>query len=331
MSMGWKIAVLGATGAVGEAILELLAERDFPVAELYLLADENSEGKIIRFAGHSHKVQNPQNFDWSLAQLAFFVAGTEASARYAEQAADAGCVVIDNSGVFALQPDIPLLIPAINPQMLAEYRNRNIIAVAGAATSQLLMAVYPLIQQVGLARLQVTNVCSASVLGRAQLAKLAGQSASLLSGIPIDLQQPEKQLAFNVLPLEKSDMLERRLIEEVRKILQDPSLPIAVSYLQAPIFYGHAQQVNFEGLTPMAAADAQQLMDLPQITLSEENDYPTPAQDIAGELTIKLGCLRNDYGIAEILQFWSVIDNIRFGGALMAVETAELWAKDDFW
>ncbi len=175
MSDGWNIALLGATGAVGNAVLELLAERQFPVGELYLLASENSAGEIKRFEGRSVRVENAETFDWSQAQLAFFVAGRDASARFAEEAANAGCLVIDSSELFALEPDVPLVVPDVNPQVLADYRNRNIISVADNLVSQLLTAIKPLVDAAGLSRLQVTNLISVSSYGKVAVDALAGK------------------------------------------------------------------------------------------------------------------------------------------------------------
>lgn len=157
MSDGWNIALLGATGAVGDALLELLADRQFPVGELFPLASERSAGQTVRFNGKSLRVQNVTEFDWSQVQLAFFVAGHEASAQFAEEAANQGCLVIDSSGLFAMEHDIPLVVPGVNPDALAHYRNRNIVAVADSLTSQLLTAIKPLTDQAGLARLHVTS------------------------------------------------------------------------------------------------------------------------------------------------------------------------------
>ncbi|ABG14045.1 semialdehyde dehydrogenase, dimerization domain protein [Yersinia pestis Antiqua] len=328
MSDGWNIALLGATGAVGEALLELLNERQFPVGELYPLASERSAGATVRFNGKSILVENVAEFDWSQAQLAFFVAGHEASAQYAEEAGNAGCLVIDSSGLFAMEPDIPLVVPSVNPQVLADYRNRNIVAVADSLTSQLLTAIKPLTEQAGLSRLHVTNLISASAHGKAAVDDLAGQSAKLLNGIPAEPGIFPKQLAFNVLPLladeEGSVSEERRLVDQVRKVLQDEGLPITVSCIQSPVFYGHAQVVHLEALRPIAAEEARsELENCDDIQLSEEDDYPTQVSDASGSDALSIGCVRNDYGIPEVLQFWSVADNIRFGGALMAIQTAE--------
>ncbi|GBU12954.1 semialdehyde dehydrogenase [Enterobacterales bacterium] len=329
MSDGWNIALLGATGAVGDALLELLSERQFPVGELFPLASERSAGQTIRYNGKSLRVQNAAEFDWSQVQLAFFVAGAEASAQFAEEAANQGCLVIDSSGLFAMEHDIPLVVPGVNPDSLAHYRNRNIVAVADSLTSQLLTAIKPLTEQAGLARLHVTSLLSVSALGKVAVDDLAGQSARLLNGIPAEEGGLfSKQLAFNLLPLlsdeEGSVRQERRLVDQVRKVLQNDGLPISVSCVQSPVFYGHAQVVHMEGMRPLSAEEARtELERIDDINLSEEDDFPTQVSDASGNANLSIGCLRNDYGIPEILQFWSVADNVRFGGALMAVETAE--------
>lgn len=328
MSDGWNIALLGATGAVGRAVMELLAERQFPVGDLYALASERSAGETLRYEGKSVLVTDASTFDWSQVQLAFFTAGREASARYADEAANAGCLVIDSSDLFALEPDVPLVVPDVNPQVLSDYRNRNIISVADSVTSQLLCAIKPLVDQAGLGRLQVTSLIAASAHGKAAVDSLAGESARLLNGLPAEEGFFGRQLAFNMLPLladaEGSVQQERRLVDQVRKVLQDEGLPISVSTVQAPVFYGNAQIVHIENLRPMSADEAREVfLQTEDIHLSDEDDYPTQVGDASGNDVLSLGCVRNDYGVPEMLQFWSVADNVRFGGALMAVKTAE--------
>ena len=329
MSEGWNIAILGATGAVGEALLETLAERQFPVGEIYALARNESAGEHLRFGGKTIIVQDVVDFDWTQAQLAFFVAGKEATASWVEEATNAGCLVIDSSGLFALEPDVPLVVPEVNPFVLTDYRNRNVIAVPDSLTSQLLAALKPLIDQGGLSRISVTSLISASAQGKKAVDALAGQSAKLLNGIPIDEDDFfGRQLAFNMLPLlpdrEGSVREERRIVDEVRKILQDEGLMISASVVQSPVFYGHAQMVNFEALRPLAAEEARDAFAQGEdIVLSEENEFPTHVGDASGTPHLSVGCVRNDYGMPEQIQFWSVADNVRFGGALMAVKIAE--------
>lgn len=336
MSDGWNIALLGATGAVGGAVLELLAERQFPVGGLYLLASERSAGENLRFAGRTLQVLSARDFDWSQVQLAFFTGGREASANYAEEAASAGCLVIDTSDLYAMEPDVPLVVPDVNPQVLADYRNRNIISVADSLTSQLLCAIKPLVDQAGLGRLQVTSLIAASSHGKAAVDSLAGESARLLNGLPAEENFFGRQLAFNVLPLladaEGSVLQERRLVDQVRKVMQDEGLPMTVSTVQAPVFYGNAQIVHIENLRPVSAEEARDVLgQTDDIVLSEEDDYPTQVGDASGNVQLSVGCLRNDYGVPEMLQFWSVADNVRFGGALMAVKTAERLVQEYFW
>lgn len=336
MSDGWNIALLGATGAVGNAVLELLAERQFPVGECYLLASENGAGTTLRFAGRSLRVEDAATFDWSQAQLAFFVAGRDASARYADEASSAGCLVIDSSDLFALSPDVPLVVPDVNPQVLADYRNRNLVSVADSLTCQLLSAIKPLTDAAGLGRLQVTNLLAVSGQGKSAVDSLAGESARLLNGVPAEEHFFGQQLAFNLLPqladAEGSVAIERRLVDQVRKVLQDDGLPIAVSSVQAPVFYGHAQIVHLESLRLLSAEEARaELEQAEGISLSEEESYPTPVGEASGNEQLNIGCVRNDYGIPELLQFWSVADNIRFGGALMAVKTAEKLVQEYLW
>ncbi|MBC8946266.1 MULTISPECIES: aspartate-semialdehyde dehydrogenase [Xenorhabdus] len=336
MSEGWNIALLGATGAVGEAILALLQERQFPVGELHLLASEQSIGKIQRINGKNITVHDAAEFDWSQAQLAFFAVGMEVTAQYITKATEAGCLVIDSSGLFAAEPDVPLVVPTVNPYALAEYRNRNIIAVADSATSQVLTAIKPLIDAAGIARLQLTNILPVSVHGKAAIEELAGQSARLLNGIPPDEGHFNKQLAFNLLPLlpdaEGTVREERRIVDQVRRILQDEGLPVSVSCVQSSVFYGIAQMVNLETLRPIGIEEARgEFERLEEIQLSEEGDYPTQVTDASGADGLSIGCLRNDYGMPEMLQFWSVADNIRFGGALMAVEIAEKLIQEQFY
>jgi len=329
MSEGWNIAILGATGAVGRALIETLAEREFPVGDIYALARNESAGENLRFNGKSVMVQDAAEFDWTQAQLAFFVAGQEASATYAEEASNAGCLIIDLSGLFALEPDVPLVVPDVNPFVLADYRNRNLVAVADSQTSQLLSALKPLIDDGGLARIGVTNLLSASAHGKKAVDALAGQSAKLLNGIPIDEDDFfGRQLAFNMLPLlpdrEGSVPDERRIVDQVRKILQDDGLIISASVVQTPVFYGHAQMVTFEAMRPLSAEEARDAFERGEdIALSAEGEFPTQVGDASGSAHLSVGCVRNDYGMPEQIQFWSVADNVRFGGALMAVKTAE--------
>ena len=333
MSDGWNIALLGATGAVGNAVLELLAERQFPVGELYLLASENSAGETLRFDGRSLRVENAADFDWSQAQLAFFVAGRDASARYAEEAASAGCLVIDSSDCFALSPDVPLVVPDVNPQVLADYRNRNLVSVADSLTSQLLSAIKPLVDAAGLGRLQVTNLLSVSSHGKSAVDGLAGESARLLNGVPAEEHFFGRQLAFNLLPqladAEGSVASERRLVEQVRKVLQDDGLPIAVTSVQAPVFFGDSFSVSVQMAGPVDLDAVNALLEAADsIELVEAGDYPTAVGDAVGQDVVYVGRVRHGVDDTSELNLWLTSDNVRKGAALNAVQVAELLIKD---
>ncbi|OZI14290.1 aspartate-semialdehyde dehydrogenase [Sodalis-like symbiont of Philaenus spumarius] len=317
MSDGWNIALLGATGAVGTALLEIMQERQFPFGELFLLSSARNAGETVWVNGQSLQVSEAAQFDWSQAQLVFFVAGVQTSALYAAEAA-AVCLVVDVSGLFALEPDGPLVVPGVNDDVLADYRDRNMVAVADALTSQILLAVKPLTDLAGLAHLHVRNLLSASSHGKAAVDNLAGQRARLLNGLPDDAGSVRS---------------ERHLVGEVRKILRDEGLPISVISVQTPIFYGHAQLVHLETLRPMAAEEAHVALVAGEgLMLSEEPDYPTPVEDASVNIALNIGCLRNDDGLPALLQFWLVAANVRFSGALMAVLTAEkLMAEASAW
>ncbi|CAK9885475.1 MAG: USG-1 protein [Candidatus Erwinia impunctatus] len=333
MSEGWNIALVGATGAVGSALLSLMSEREFPVGNLHLLASQRSAGESRRFDGKTLPVVDVAEFDWSQVQLAFFAAGKEAAAQYAEEAAQSGCLVIELSDLFALDPDVPLVVPDVNPQVLSEYRNRNIIAVANSSVAQLLYSVQPLIAQAGLARLQVVTLISASAHGKQAVDSLAGESARLLNGIPVEESYFGQQLAFNLLPLAADERgivsYEQTLVEQVRKILQDAGLPVTATTLQAPVFYGSTQLVHIESLRPLSPEEAREAFaDTPDILLAEEGTVPSPVAVISAEGQLTVGCIHLDYGITEMLQFCSVADNVRFAGALMAVKTAETLVRE---
>lgn len=330
---GWRIAVLGATGAVGRALLDLLQEREFPISETYLLASENSAGETIRFNGKSLLVNLATEFDWSKVDIAFFVASEAASREYAERAADAGCLVIDTSHAFALEPDVPLVVPTVNEHVLADYRNRNIIAIADSLVSQLLIAITPLIEEGNqIQHLHVTNFISASKLGKEAVNELAGQSARLLNGLPLEKDIFQKQLAFNILPDlangEQTTPNELTLVMQIRKIYQDFYLPISSSCVQSPVFYGNAQLVHLGLAAPSLVENAKQALQASTQIVLHETDYPTQIDVLESELAVHVGCISQDYGMPELLRFWSVTDNVRYGGALMAVLVAERLMKD---
>ena len=200
MSRTFDVAVMGATGAVGQAMVEILQERNFPVGKLYLLASERSAGKRIQFNGKSVVVENLVDFDFSQVQIGLFSAGGSLSGEYAPIAADAGCVVIDNTSYFRYQEDIPLVVPEVNPAAIADYRNHNIIANPNCSTIQMLVALKPIYDAVGISRINVATYQAVSGTGQDAIEELAGQTARLLNGQPVEEKVYPKQIAFNVLP-----------------------------------------------------------------------------------------------------------------------------------
>ncbi|MCO6523467.1 MAG: aspartate-semialdehyde dehydrogenase [Candidatus Schmidhempelia sp.] len=322
----WNIAVVGATGAVGSNIIELLEERQFPVSELFAFATEDHFGEAIRFNGKSIKIQTLADFDWSRVNIAFFTAGADVAELYAYQAADMGCIVIDTSDYFTRSPDVPLIVPNVNDKDLIDYRNGNIIAIANGIVSQLLRTVTAITDRENVIQLHVNSYLPASFYGKKSIDSLAGQSARLLNGLAIE----EKQLAFNLQPVvDKVTLLsEEALLQQCRRVIGNHQLPISFDFIDVPVFYGLSQSIN---LTLHYPIDLEQLprdlAQLPDIELSAI-DVPTPVQRQDTSLKLKIGNLRYAYGVPELLQLWAVSDNVRYLGGLMAIETAERLIED---
>lgn len=287
MSQQYNVAILGATGAVGETILEVLQERKFPVGELFLLASERSEGKTYRFNGKTVRVQNVEEFDWSQAHIALFSAGGDLSAKWAPIAADEGVIVIDNTSHFRYEYDIPLVVPEVNPEAIAEFRNRNIIANPNCSTIQMLVALKPIHDAVGIERINVSTYQSVSGAGKAGIDELAGQTAKLLNGLPADKKQFSQQIAFNCIP-QIDQMMENgytkeemKMVWETQKIFNDPSITVNPTCVRVPVFYGHAEAVHVETRSPI---DAQEVINLLEQTEGVEvfhgDDFPTDRKSV---------------------------------------------------
>lgn len=344
----WNIAIVGATGQVGSALVELLQEHcvqtdeaqtdsarkhNFQIENLYLVGSDNSAGEIVRFAGKNLTVIDSAQMDWSQCHFAFFVAGAKTSEKYAQVATDSGCVVIDASGYFATQDHIPLIVPKVNNNVLTEYRNDNIVAVASATVCQLLRCVASLTDTELLTNLHATSFIPASLYGKPGVDELAGQSARLLNGMPVDNELFDKQLAFNLLPIshELDDVAlgEKSQINQIRKVLNNYDLPISIESVVVPVFYGLAQAINVSSSLPIE-------LDMARFgeydVEVQEGNLPTPVTEVSAEfesqLTIKLANLRHSYGNYEQIQFWSVADNVRYLGALMLIETLEILIND---
>ncbi|WP_089137387.1 aspartate-semialdehyde dehydrogenase [Vibrio rumoiensis] len=337
MSQEFNVAIFGATGAVGEAMLEVLQERKFPVGDLYLLASERSEGKTYRFNGKTIRVQNVEDFDWSQVHIALFSAGGELSAKWAPIAADEGVVVIDNTSEFRYEFDVPLVVPEVNPEAIAEFRNRNIIANPNCSTIQMLVALKPIHDAVGIERINVATYQSVSGAGKKGIDELAGQTAKLLNGLPVEKEAFTQQIAFNCIP--QIDVMmengytkeEMKMVWETQKIFNDPSIQVNPTCVRVPVFYGHAESLHIETRAPI---DAEQVMDMLDkmegVEVFRGADYPTQVRDAGGKDTVMVGRVRNDISHHSGINMWVVADNVRKGAATNAVQIAEVLIRDYF-
>ena len=337
MSRTFDVAVMGATGAVGEAMIEILQERNFPVGTLYPLASERSAGKRIQFNGKSVKVENLVDFDFSKAQIGLFSAGGSLSAEYAPIAGDAGCVVIDNTSHFRYHDDIPLVVPEVNPDAIADYRNHNIIANPNCSTIQMLVALKPIYDAVGISRINVATYQAVSGTGKDAIEELAGQTARLLNGQPIEEKVYPKQIAFNVLPhidvfqdngYTKEEM---KMVWETQKIFGDADIQVNPTCVRVPVFFGHSEAVHIETVQKINADQARELMaKAPGISVIDEQTdggYPTAVSDAAGTDPTFVGRIREDISHPTGLNMWIVSDNVRKGAALNSIQIAEFLIK----
>ncbi|WP_159738768.1 aspartate-semialdehyde dehydrogenase [Vibrio atypicus] len=335
MSQQYNVAVLGATGAVGETILEVLQERKFPVGEIFLLASERSEGKTYRFNGKTVRVQNVEEFDWSQAHIALFSAGGELSAKWAPVAAEEGVIVIDNTSQFRYEFDIPLVVPEVNPEAIAEFRNRNIIANPNCSTIQMLVALKPIHDAVGIERINVSTYQSVSGAGKAGIDELAGQTAKLLNGMPAESNEFAQQIAFNCIPQIDQFMEngytreEMKMVWETQKIFNDPGITVNPTCVRVPVFYGHAEAIHLETCAPI---DAQEVINLLEntdcIEVFQGEDFPTQVRDAGGKDHVMVGRIRNDISHHSGINLWVVADNVRKGAATNAVQIAEVLIRD---
>ncbi len=334
----YNVAVVGATGAVGETLISILEERNFPVDELFLLASERSAGTRLMFRGKPVTVQNLADFDFSKAQIGLFSAGGSVSAQYAEKAGRAGCVVIDNTSHFRYEADIPLVVPEVNPERIADYPNRNIIANPNCSTIQMLVALKPIHDKVGIERINVATYQAVSGTGKLAIEELAKQTADLLNGrTPVTKVYP-KQIAFNVLP--QIDVFldngytkeEMKMSWETKKILGDDSIRVNATCVRVPVFYSHSEAVHIETRSPISVEEVRALLaNAPGVVLMDERKpggYPTAVGDSAGKDAVLVGRIRSDISHPNGLNMWIVSDNVRKGAALNSVQIAEVLIKD---
>jgi aspartate-semialdehyde dehydrogenase len=338
MDKTYDVAVVGATGAVGEVMVELLEERKFPVGTLYLLASERSAGRRIAFRGSQQRVENLAEFDFSRVQIALFSAGGSVSEEHAPRAAAAGCVVIDNTSHFRQEPDIPLVVPEVNPQALADYAVRNIIANPNCSTIQMLVALKPLHDAAQITRINVATYQAVSGTGKEAIEELAGQTARLLNGQPVERAVYPKQIAFNVLPQIDSfqdngyTREEMKMVWETRKIFDDPDIEVNPTCVRVPVFHGHAEAVHIETARKLTVPQARKLLRAaPGVKLldkHEDGGWATPVSEAAGHDPVYVSRLREDISHPRGLNLWVVADNLRKGAALNSVQIAEKLIED---
>lgn len=329
-----NIAVVGATGLVGETMLEILHERCFPYNEVYAVASSNSAGDSVLMGNKNLTVHDIATFDFSKVDIALFSAGGNVSAKYAPLAAAKGCVVIDNTSNFRYEADVPLIVPEINSAAIAGYVNRNIIANPNCSTIQMLVALNPIHKKVGIKKITVATYQSVSGSGRAAISELITQATELLNGKPPTINVYPQQIAFNVIPhidifldngFSKEEM---KMVWETHKILADDKIVINATTVRVPVIYGHSLALTVETDQPIPADVAKELLgDAPGIKIIDnvrKAKYPTPISDAIGKDEVLIGRIRNGVDDMHTLNLWVVADNIRKGAALNSIQIAEL-------
>ena len=339
MTRQWKVAVLGATGLVGDTMIKVLEERKFPVAELFPLASNRSLGKSIEFNGKKVPVIDVETFDFANADIGLFSAGGEISRIYAPKAAAAGCVVIDNTSEFRYDDDIPLVVPEVNPEAIAQFKQRRIIANPNCSTIQMLVALKSLHDAAKIERINVATYQSVSGAGKEAVEELAAQSVALMSGKgPVKPKVVAAQIAFNVVPqIDKFQdngytKEEMKMFWETRKIFNDPEIRVNATAVRVPVFFGHSEVVSIETARKLTVAEAHKLLDkapgVKVIDTRKPGGYPTAAVEAANDDRVFVGRIREDISHERGLNLWIVSDNIRKGAATNSVQIAEILTRD---
>ena len=338
MTRKYDVAVVGATGVVGESMLEILTQRKFPLGNIHALASERSVGKRVNFGNRDLAVSDLAEFDFSTVQIGLFSAGGSISAEFAPRAAAAGCVVIDNTSHFRYDDDIPLVVPEVNADAIAEHTKRGIIANPNCSTIQMVVALKPIYDAVGIERINVATYQAVSGAGRSAVEELVRQTALLLNGRPVDIDGDAKQIAFNAVPHiddfqdNKYTKEEMKMVWETRKIFADDSILVNPTAVRIPAFYGHSEAVHIETRDKISAEKACELLaNAPGVTLldgQKTGEYPTAVTDSSGTDPVYVGRVREDISHRRGLNLWIVSDNIRKGAALNSVQIAEILAKN---
>lgn len=333
----YKVAVVGATGAVGQEMLKTLAERDFPVSEVIALASSKSAGGEVSFGEEGViKVQDLAKYDFNGTDFCLSSAGAKISEEFAPRAAAAGCIIIDNTSQFRMDPDVPLVVPEVNPEALAGYKKRMIIANPNCSTIQMVVALKPLHELATIKRIVVATYQSVSGAGREAMDELFTQTRAVFVNDALVKEQFHKQIAFNVIPQidvfmdDGSTKEEWKMVVETKKIL-DPKIKVSATCVRVPVFICHAEAVNVEFENPISAAEARAALKKAQgvtvIDHKHEDGFATPAECV-GEDAVFVSRIREDYTVENGLSFWCVSDNLRKGAALNAVQIAEVMIKD---
>ena len=335
--MGYRVAVVGATGNVGREILNVLAERQFPLDEVAAIASARSTGDVIDFgeSGETLSVRNLEHFDFAGWDMALFAAGSAVSKTYVPKAAGAGCTVIDNSSLFRMDPDVPLIVPEVNAEAIAGYRKKNIIANPNCSTAQLVVALKPLHEAAKIKRVVIATYQSVSGTGKSAMDELFEQSRNIFVGDPSEPKIYPKQIAFNVIP-QAGDFLEDgatteewKLVVETKKIL-DPAIKVSATCVRVPVFVGHSEAVNVEFQDEISAKKAQAILrEAPGVMLVDKREaggYVTPVECV-GDYATFVSRVREDPTVENGLSLWVVSDNLRKGAALNAVQIAELLGR----
>ncbi len=338
MTKSYDIAVVGATGAVGEAMLDILAERGFPARTLYPLASARSAGQRVTFAGEEREIGDLASFDFSQVDLALFSAGGSISAEHAPRAASAGAVVIDNTSCFRYHEDVPLVIPEVNPHAIAGYRQRGIVANPNCSTIQMLVALKPIHDVAGIERINVATYQAVSGSGKPAVDELHAQSRAILGGQSPECAQYPRPIAFNCLPhiddfqengYTKEEM---KMVWETIKIFEDTSVRVNPTTVRVPVVYGHSEAVHIETREPMNGERARQLLaQAPGVVVHDERGpggYPTALTEGTGSDPVYVGRIRQDISHERGLDLWIVADNLRKGAALNSVQIAELLVSE---
>ncbi len=338
MSKTYDVAVVGATGAVGEVMLEILAERNFPVGTVYALASERSAGKRVKFGNKSLVVENLATFDFSKVQIGLFSPGGEISREYAPIAASQGCVVIDNTSEFRYDDDVPLVIPEVNSHAVGEYTNRGIIANPNCSTIQMLVALKPIHDAAKITRINVCTYQAVSGSGKPAIDELAGQTAQLLNGKEAKVEVYPKQIAFNAIP--QIDVFqdngytkeEMKMVWETNKIMEDDDILVNPTAVRIPVFFGHSEALHIETRDGITAEHATELLNAAEgvvvIDKREDGGYATAVSDGANTDPVYVSRIREDISHSNGLNMWVVADNVRKGAALNSIQIAEVLIRD---